>query len=374
MLDLYKYISDNSYKDIYTEYVNIKPGNVFNMTYTISSSEKTRSKASEFETKALLYLMNFRKDSDDIYYFVIDFFNDLTGVDRFSKKTWDLQSKAAKNNSQSAIGKELVTLFKNFISDFSFDYYILFIGGINDTIRKDKKQNIFNINNITDKSIEKIKKALQKESEAKTYINNSKITDINIVNFLNEVIFVIDDKEITEYIKSIVKVNPAIIPDDNVLHQIFNQIRDAQSSKKNNASVEGITISAINEFIYHSRHLDTNEIKLMVLNRIVNNDIMNRGVTISFVPIYSKFPEIDQKDILEHCQHDIAKTLFDKNNSENFWKLFNEIYKIVVSDKRMSVDDIFKTLNGDLLEKITYLDFTSLKYFIAIIKDSIHDN
>ena len=53
------------------------------MSYTVKSSEKLRKSGAETETKALLYLMNFRSDSDDIlYYFVVDFFNDLTGRKR----------------------------------------------------------------------------------------------------------------------------------------------------------------------------------------------------------------------------------------------------------------------------------------------------
>ena len=93
------------------------------MTYTVRSSEKTRKSGADGETKALLYLMNFRSDSNEIHYFVVDFFNDLTGMDRFSTKLWDLQSKNTKNNSPKAIGKELVTLFKNYLSEFTFSYY-----------------------------------------------------------------------------------------------------------------------------------------------------------------------------------------------------------------------------------------------------------
>jgi hypothetical protein len=43
------------------------------MSYTVKSSEKTRKLRAETETKALLYLMNLRKDSDEIYYFIVDF-------------------------------------------------------------------------------------------------------------------------------------------------------------------------------------------------------------------------------------------------------------------------------------------------------------
>ena len=54
------------------------------MSYTVKSSEKTKKTGADYETKALLYLMNFRSDSDEIHYFVVDFFNDLTGMDRMA--------------------------------------------------------------------------------------------------------------------------------------------------------------------------------------------------------------------------------------------------------------------------------------------------
>ena len=86
------------------------------MSYIVKSSEKLRKSGADTETKALLYLMNFRPDSKDIYYFVVDFFNDLTGMDNMAVRLWDMQSKGAHNVGPKAIGKELVTLFKNYIS------------------------------------------------------------------------------------------------------------------------------------------------------------------------------------------------------------------------------------------------------------------
>ena len=95
-----------------------------NMSYTVKSSERLRKSGSEAETKALLYLMNFRPDSDDIYYFVVDFFNDLTGMDNMASRLWDVQSKGAHHVSPKAIGKELVTLFKNYMSPLTFEAYV----------------------------------------------------------------------------------------------------------------------------------------------------------------------------------------------------------------------------------------------------------
>ena len=105
------------------------------MAYKVSSSEKSRKSGTDAETKAMLYLMNFREDSAEIYYFIVDFFNDVTGMDRMARKLWDVQSKASKTGGAKTIGRELVTLYKNYVSDFKFEYYIIFLGGVPDTFR-----------------------------------------------------------------------------------------------------------------------------------------------------------------------------------------------------------------------------------------------
>lgn len=56
------------------------------LTYIVKSSERLCPAASETETKALLYLINFREDSEEVYYFVVDFFNDLTGMCKMADK------------------------------------------------------------------------------------------------------------------------------------------------------------------------------------------------------------------------------------------------------------------------------------------------
>lgn len=156
------------------------------MSYTVRSSERTRSSGAEHETKALLYLMNFRSDSNEIHYFVVDFFNDLTGMDRFAESLWDVQSKGAKNNSPAAIGKELVTLFKNYLSDIDFKEYILFLGGVSSTVRVDDTLDIFDLSNVNFSALSKLKEGLKKEAKEKTYINDYDITDSNIDDFLKK--------------------------------------------------------------------------------------------------------------------------------------------------------------------------------------------
>ncbi len=137
------------------------------MAYTVQSSEKLRPSAADTETKAMLYLMNFRNDSNEIYYFVVDFFNDLTGMNRFTDRMWDLQSKGDKSPSPYTIGTELVTLYKNYVSEFNFDFYIVFLGGVTGTLRKDSNLTEFDINNIKDDALKKLKQGLKNECSKK---------------------------------------------------------------------------------------------------------------------------------------------------------------------------------------------------------------
>lgn len=142
------------------------------MPYTVRSSEKLRKSGADAETKAMLYLMNFRKDSSEMNYFVVDFFNDVTGMDRMGRKLWDVQSKASKTASAKGIGRELVTLFKNYLSEFTFVDYVIFMGGVPDTFRIDSSQNLFEATNINEKALISVRKGLIEESEKKEYIDN----------------------------------------------------------------------------------------------------------------------------------------------------------------------------------------------------------
>jgi hypothetical protein len=337
----------------------------------IKSSEKLRHSATETETKAMLYLMNFRNDSNEIYYFIVDFFNDLTGMDRMSQRLWDLQSKGASNSSPNAIGKELVTLFKNYISDFEFHYYILFLGGVTSSLRKDDTKNIFDISNIKDTALINIKTGLIQEGKEKTYIDDVKITKENIANFLKKVLFVVDDKEPSEYVKSIIGSHMRIMPENSVLTAIFNEIRDKQASKKNISSIEGITIETTDEALNYCRHLTSSEIKLMVLGRIINRNPFNQGIPQSFIPIYNKFPPEKQKETLEDCQLALSRALFDKNGADDFWDLFENIYHTITLNIQDDVNAVFNKIDKSIMCRCSNFDVLSLKYFIAGVKDGV---
>ena len=344
------------------------------MAYTVKSSERTRKSGADGETKALLYLMNFRGDSDEIFYFVVDFFNDLTGMDRFSTKLWDVQSKASKSNTPKIIGKELVTLFKNYLSDFEFMHYILFVGGVSDSVRIDKSLNVFGISNIAEKSKQKLIEGLKEEAYNKEYIDNQRVTDENVSSFLEKVCFVVDDKEPSEYVREIIKNHSKIIPDEQVLNAIFNELRDKQSGKKN-SDVEGITIQTTDEVINYCRHLTSNEIRLFVLQRIINRNPLEKGVCPSFIPIYNMWPPESQKDKLDECQQALCRALFNNNFAKEFWELFENVYNTIVEHPQYDVQHIYLSIDDEVKKASPDFDVLSLKYFIAVIKDGIqYDN
>jgi len=341
------------------------------MPYIVKSTEKTRKSGAETETKALLYLMNFRNDSEEIYYFIVDFFNDLTGMDTYSDKLWDLQSKGAKGNSPKAIGKELVTLFKNFLSDFDFADYILFVGGVSKTFRLDDDINSFGINNVRTDAQKKMIEGLKEEATAKEYIENSDITDDNIVSFLKKVRFVVDNKKPSEYVKAIIKEHPGLVPEEKILDAIFNEIRDKQASRKNVQMAEGIVIETKDESLKYFRHLTATDIRLLTLQRIINRNPIEQGVPMSFMPVLRTCPPEQENDFVQQCQASLSRALFNKNSAESFWALLENIYNIIITNPQFDVNEIFGRVDKTIRNNAKDFNVLSLKYFIAQVKDGI---
>lgn len=344
------------------------------MPYTVRSSERTRSSGAEYETKALLYLMNLRSDSNEIHYFVVDFFNDLTGMDRFAERLWDVQSKGAKNNSPAAIGKELVTLFKNYMSDIDFKEYILFLGGVSSTVREDESINIFDLSNIKSSALLQLKEGLKKEAKEKTYINNSDVTNSNIDEFLKNVTFVVDNNSPSEYVKAIIKDHSSIIPEEKILNAIFNEIRNTQSELKNTV-VEGVVIQTTDEVLRYCRHLTNSEIRLLTLNRIINrNPVEKNSIPPSFLSIYSSWVPEKQREMLDECVQTLCKALFNKNAASAFWNLFENIYSLIIANPAYTVQEIYQSLDTQIRNASPDFDAVSLKYFISIVKDGIQND
>lgn len=341
-----------------------------NMSYTVQSSERVRKSGADAETKAMLYLMNFRDDSNEMNYFVVDFFNDVTGMDRMARKLWDVQSKASKTGSAKTIGRELVTLYKNYICQFDFEAYILFVGGVPDTFRINSNLNVFGIDNVTPKAQKSIQTGVMEECKTKEYMKKENVTEDKISAFLEKVWFVIDDKNPQDYIREIVKQHPTIIPSDSELLAIFNEIRNKQAEKKNTL-VEGVVIDQIDEVLEYGRHLTTNEIRLLVLQRIINTDPLSKGIPEPFMEIYSKYPPERRGVMVEECKSSLCRALFNKSAAQGFWTLFDRVYSLIMQYSNKTVGYIYHEISSDIIEDCPDFDALSLKYFIAKIKEGV---
>ena len=341
------------------------------MSYVVRASEKVRGIGAEYETKALLYLMNGREDSHEISCFAIDFFNDVTGLNQLADKAWDVQSKGNKSGGAKGIGRELVTLFKNYMSDLHFDYMILFLAAVPESFRLDDTQSVFGIENITPRSISGVRCGLIEEGTKKTYIENDWLTDENLDGFLKQITFVVDTKTKAEYIKKLIKVNPKYIPKDEVLDGIFNEIRDAQAAKKNNDSVEGEMVDKLGDVWAYDRVLWAKEIRLKVLNTFINDDIMNVGVPVYFIPIIQRYDGLRQKSVVEDCKLKISVALFDKANTDNFWNLLDLVSEKLVENPSLETNAIYDLISKNEVVHKSRLDLLSIKFLISVMKEAL---
>jgi hypothetical protein len=342
------------------------------MPYTVSASERTTGLGNDNETKALLYLLSFAPECQEIDYVIIDFFNDVTGSNSHARRLWDAQSKKSLSNP-STIGAELVTLYKNHTSEISgaFSYKILVLGGVTNSVRKDSAQKEFSYADMKDAAKQKVREGLLKECLAKTYISNELACEKTIGDFLDEVLFVISDHPKADYIKPLVKVSPTLMPDDRTLEGIFDEIRNRQSAKKNTLA-EGVTITVPSDVFYHCRHLGRKEIEQLVLLRIINNgNPFAMGTPLSFLALVRKFPPDKEADAIEDCEQELALQMCDKNSRSAFWELFEAISIPLLADSQHTIEDVYKMIDESVLDACTHLGALSTKFFIAVVKDGL---
>ena len=341
------------------------------MSYVICSTEKVKGIGAEYETKAMLYLMNGREDSVEIYSFAIDFFNDVTGLNTHADKAWDLQAKGTKTGGPKDVGREMVTLFKNYMSDLRFDYLILFMAAAPPTLRKDNTLTTYQIDNVSERVLKNLKEGLVEEAKKKTYIKDEWITDNNINAFLQQITFVIDDKTKAEHVKNIISLNSKFIPKDSILDGIFNKIRDAQSGKKNNQFVEGEVVEHLRDVYTYDRVIKAREIRLMIINTLVNRDIVGSGAPRYFFPLIRRYDGIKQKEVIEDCQLQISLALFDKANSDSFWDLLDVVIDVVTENKDLSTIETYNLIENNDAVKGTLLDVLSIQYLISMMKEAL---
>lgn len=343
------------------------------MGYTFNTFERGTPSGNNAETCAMLHLLCYSSEADEIDAFAVDCFNDVTGLDIRCASLFDVQSKASSNVTPGAIGKDLVTLFKNSKSDFAqyFVSFTLFLGGVSKTVLDDPATTEFWYSSMTPAAQKSVRKHLVKECFSRTYINNSWITDENIDDFLCRVRFVVSKPSEIDYIKPLIRCSMAIAPSKRQLEGIFDEIRDAQSKLKNRKGIEDAIIDHPEEVVDYGRILRRRTIELLVLSRIINRDPIKDDVPNSFVPYLNKFPFEDEKYVIEDCKNYISLQMFDKNAKEAFWTLLDEIVTILDDDPQAELADVLDQLKDETRKDCTKLDRRSILYFIANVKDGM---
>jgi hypothetical protein len=335
--------------------------------YTFKNTEINNKKASDFETKSMLYLLGMRSDSDEIEIITVDCFNDVTGANNDFSKLWDVQSKNHSSLPPSKIGESLSTLYDNYVSSISFCDYILFIPKLTRDYLIDDSLNVYNYENINEKQKQGIEKKLKEK------INGNKSGNIPplFVDFLSKVTFVEDNKKISTYIKRISKFKNTKTVSEDIYDRIFNEIRNAQSSLKN-SYIENEEILHPSEVLSFNRHITKAVINTLLINRLVGIDIFSfPGVPIPFISFIAGKDEEEIKDLLQECNENLSRAFFDKNGCKEFWKLSEMIIGMVKDNPEGSVSDIYGRLESKIKIKTTYLTPETVQYMISLIKTGL---
>lgn len=347
--------------------------------YVIKNTERNNQISSDYETKSLLYLLAMRSDSEEIDNCVIDCFNDVSGCDETFDKIWDVQSKGVRSLTPNTIGKALVTLYKNYTSEINFNYYILFIPKLKEGYLDNEDLKVYGINNFNKNSKIKVKDGLFNEHERREKVECKDIiinrNDVKLDDFLERVTFVIAEDEKEIYIKNIIDFKNKKIKDEQFFNTIFDEIKNKQTALKN-LCVEGIRISNTREILadrlLSKKIIRKSEIEILVINRLIGTEVFsNEGIRPSFIKYISDMDEEDVKDLIQECNEQISRTLFNKNTKKPFWRLLECIVKILRNDPKLGLDDIYNSIPKIILRDIYTLDEIGIKYFTSLIKDGI---
>lgn len=345
------------------------------MGYTFISTEQGTPRGNRAETCALLHMMCFSPERDEIDQFAIDCFNDVTGMDNPCLTLHDVQSKAETKITPAKLGVYLATLFENCVSEFSqyFDTLTLFIGGVSPTTLQDPTLTEFSFHHLQPKAQASVRDHLEDACRKRDNgIPDELINDDNIDDFLSRVRFVIAKQDETEYIRALAHNSSAILPDQRTLLGIFGQIRDKQSSLKNRKGIAGKVIERPDAVMDFGRILPARQIRLLVIQRLLNMDFLTTDSPASFRPYLDSLPpEMRPEDVEEDCRNELCLQYFDKNNSDAFWRLLDEVVTIFQDDPAADIQEAYKRLSTDTLAACTQLTKRSHLYFIATIKDGL---
>lgn len=336
--------------------------------YTFKNTEITNKKASDYETKSMLYLMGIHPDSNKVEIVVVDCFNDVTGVDNNFTLMLDVQSKNYATFSPSIIGQSLYTLFDNYVSKFKFHDYVLFSQPLNPSYLHDPSLRSFDYCNIKKKTQERIEKKLRE-----VIVKNHQVIDeVKLIQFLDEVTFFNDDAPCSHYIKELSSFKSKSTISDSTYDNIFCEIRDKQSALKN-SEIENETISTPKEVLRLERFITKSQISSLIISRIIGvTDIFKgNGIPFAFMAVVNEEGLAKDKDLLkdtiQECNSNLSRTLFDKGTSKKFWQLSESVINLVRLSKSECVYELYEELLLRINKLPPHMNKISTQYLISLV-------
>ena len=120
------------------------------------------------------------------------------------------------------------------------------------------------------------------------------------------------------------------------------------------------------------RHIKTNDIHMLIVNRFVGVDLFNQNMMpIPFIGEANGLDPEDLADLVQDCKSNISRAFFNKNSKDEFWKVFDSIITLLNENRSQSIRDIYQGINQKILSRMSLLDESSVLFLTALIKDGL---
>lgn len=97
----------------------------------------------------------------------------------------------------------------------------------------------------------------------------------------------------------------------------------------------------------------------------------SKGIPLYFIHEVQGMDEEDIADLIQECQTQISRTLFNKNNKRAFWLLLEEVMTTLEKNPSAGIRAIFKKMTAQTKNRLFTLDESALLYLIALVKEGL---
>ena len=120
---------------------------------------------------------------------------------------------------------------------------------------------------------------------------------------------------------------------------------------------------------------NSKEIDELVINIILGMDLFNpRQIPNSFIDEIVLLDAEDRKDVIQECQSDIARLLFDKNGRRTFWHFFGRLLSYADAIREERPGDIEERIRREKIAIPRKLSRKSVVYLISALKEGLNDD